>query len=152
MCLVLLVVSLTEEPACFISTNALATLCSAALHQQQMNLVGRLVRTAAVHAALCAVPISALLICAPGLLDPLMHAPPPLIADLAAYATLRATAVLASLWLSAAIGLLRSQGLVRETVPSRRHLQRAHTTRTYHAWRAHGPPPTRRRRRACAWP
>ena len=109
--LTLLVVNLTLEPACFVLTNAITTLCAA---NDNVAHVQSYLRGAAVLSFLVALPIAGLLLATPAMLSPLLVSPE-LVEAVGAYATSYAVSIVPSLLLAALIGLLRAQRRVRQT-------------------------------------
>ena len=105
VCLVLVVVNLTLEPASFITANALTTLCGDSLSSQNVAQIGVSVRAAVLFCLLLTLPIGGLLLGTPALLSLLTASPSDVLAHAAEYAPAYVLVVTPALLQSVLLGL-----------------------------------------------
>jgi Na+-driven multidrug efflux pump len=105
VCLVLVVVNLTLEPASFITANALTTLCGDSLSSQNVAQIGVSVRAAVLFCLLLTLPIGGLLLGTPALLSLLTASPNDVLAHAAEYAPAYVLVVTPALLQSVLLGL-----------------------------------------------
>ncbi len=114
VCLVLVFINLTQEPACFITANAMTTLCADLFYKQRFSHVGTHVRAAVLFALLLTVPFAAFFWSTPRILA-LFTLDADVLDAAQAYAPWTVLATTPALLLSSVLGLLRAQGKMKST-------------------------------------
>lgn len=110
----LFVVNQSLEPATYITSNAMTTLCGEAFYAKNYRQVASHMRGAVLFCVLLTLPIGGLLLGTPALLA-LLPVPTSVLGHAAEYAPAYALVVTPALLLSVLLGFLRAQGQLRST-------------------------------------